>query len=74
MSEQTMIVRFKEHGHVPQTGTSYDPGTVVEVPSSWAINELDKKSIEPATPEDLASYQKTAAEAEKAEKKTKPKD
>jgi hypothetical protein len=67
MSSDLMIVRFKAPGHVPQTGTSYDPGAVAEVPHAWAIDELGKQTIEAATAADLSAYQKP----EKPEKKPK---
>jgi hypothetical protein len=67
MSSDLMIVRFKAPGHVPQTGTSYDPGAVAEVPHAWAIDELGKQTIEAATAADLAEFKKP----EKPEKKSK---
>lgn len=69
MSESTIIVRCKSHVHVPQTGTSYEPGAVAEVPDAWARNEMPLKTIEAASSADLAAYQKEQAEAEAAEKK-----
>jgi hypothetical protein len=70
MSTDLMTVRFKAPGHVPQTGTSYDPGSVAEVPHAWAIDELGKQTIEPATAADLAEFQKPE-KPEKPEKKPK---